>query len=231
MRSSGRSNRSILAERRRSARLSRARSLGRRAAHIRSRLRGSHLRGLVGRFVGSNRAAPADLRWHPRRRAGQCRGDAGSGGAAGPRKDAPTPGRAPTRQPRRNRPGLQELGARRRPQSKLSRPLVRHRPCAGLFSGSHPAFGTGESGGGGRRRRGDPRRDSGPRPAGLRQLRRPGRALGGGRRSGVRLAGPGGHRLPNPRLFRILAGDRSRLAGADFGAAAGPAGAFSTGRP
>ena len=232
MGSSGRSNRSIVGHRgslvggRGGAGLAGDRPFGGGAADIWSRLRGSRL----GRRENI-RAAAADLRRHPRRRTGQRRSHVGSGGSAGARKSDPAVVRHPAGQPRRDRSGQQELGARRRSQSKFSRPVVRDHARARLFSGSRSAVGAREPGGGGGRRTGDPGGGGGPRPAGLRQLRRSGRALGGGRRGGLRVARPGRHRLPDSRLFRIVARDRSRLACADFGASAGSAGARSPGRP
>ena len=65
-------------------------------------------------------------------------------------------------------------------------------------------------------------------PFGLRQLRRTGRRLGRGGRGRLRLAGARRHRLPYPRLFRVVAGPRLRPAGPDARAPAGPAGPISS---
>ena len=176
MGSSGGSNRSIdvgrqsgLGGRRGSAGLAGDRPLGGGAADLwsrlrrsrlrrsrlrRSRLPGSRLRGRAGGRFGTERASAADLRRHPRRRARQRRGDAGAGRSVGARKSGPTPVPHPVGQPRRDRSGHQELRARRRSQSKLSRPLVHHRPRARLFPGSRSAVRAREPGGGGSRRTG-----------------------------------------------------------------------------
>ena len=121
--------------------------------------------------------------------------------------------------------GTEELGARRRPQSQLPGPLVRDRHAPGYFPGPAPLSEPETRVIADLDRRVSRRRGvrRGPRAVRVRQLRRPRRGLGGGGRRRVRLAGAGGHRLPDPRLAGELAGHRSGPSGPDAGAPAGPA--------